>query len=96
MSVKSGGQVYLSRDHNAPLVKEVSKIDQSAKYLMLVACRLWRSVSKEVRYVAINIRCSRSREPIQLPLVLLEHRIWSDFSCTWPKCYKIVAIVKVL
>jgi len=53
MLVKSGGQVYLSRDSSAPLVTDASMIDESAKYLMLVPCRLWHTLSDDERY-AIN------------------------------------------
>ena len=52
MSVKSGGEVYLSQEHNAALVSEASSVKNARKQLMFVACRLWHNISSDIRYRA--------------------------------------------
>jgi len=49
MSVKSGGEVYVSRRTNTPVVSEASSVKNAGKQLMFVSCRVWHNVSSAIR-----------------------------------------------
>jgi len=51
LAVKSGGKIFLSRDTNTPVVSNAAHVNNAEKYLLLVECRLRRSVSTHT-YVA--------------------------------------------